>query len=112
INCDGCWNAARAAVREDVKKQPGRAYMAERMIVGKELTVGLVDGTPLPIIHIVPADGPYDYEAKYTRDDTRYHINPDLPGGVAAQVQRDSVTPAEALEVRHLARVDFILDGQ
>jgi D-alanine-D-alanine ligase len=60
----------------------------------------------------VPADGPYDYEAKYTRDDTRYHINPDLPAGVAVQVQRDSVTLAEALGVRHLARVDFILDGQ
>jgi D-alanine-D-alanine ligase len=106
------WPAALAAVREDVQSKPGRVYMAERFIAGKELTVGLLDGRPLPIIHIAPADGPYDYEAKYTRDDTQYQLNPTLPAGAAERIQRDAVTLAEALSVRHLARVDFILDTQ
>jgi D-alanine-D-alanine ligase len=112
IKRDADWNVARAAVREDVQSKPGRVYMAERFIAGRELTVGLLDGKPLPIVHIVPADGPYDYEAKYTRDDTRYELDPELPAGVADRLRRDSVTLAEAIGVRHLARVDFILDGQ
>ncbi|MEX2218691.1 MAG: D-alanine--D-alanine ligase [Phycisphaerales bacterium] len=114
IRCEGCWKGARAAVREDVAAHPGggRVYMAERFIAGRELTVGLLDGEPLPIVQIIPAEGPYDYEAKYTRDDTRYVVNPDLPAGVGERVRRDAVTLARALGVRHLARVDFILDGR
>jgi D-alanine-D-alanine ligase len=112
VKCEGCWNGARAAVREDVKGKPGRVYMAERFIAGKELTVGLLDGQALPIIHIAPADGPYDYEAKYTRDDTKYFVNPELPAGIAERVKRDATTLASAIGVRHLARVDFILDGE
>jgi D-alanine-D-alanine ligase len=112
VKCDACWPPARTAVRDDVKRQPGRAYMAERFIPGRELTVGMLDGRPLPIIHIAPADGPYDYEAKYTRDDTRYFLNPDLGAGVSERIARDASTLCEALGVRHLARVDFILDPQ
>jgi D-alanine-D-alanine ligase len=112
VRTGSCWTAARAAVREDVRGNPGRVYMAERFIAGKELTVGLLDDQPLPVIHIAPAEGPYDYEAKYTRDDTRYYVNPTLPAGATERIQRDAVTLAEAIGVRHLARVDFILDGQ
>jgi D-alanine-D-alanine ligase len=112
VKCDGCWGSAKPTIRDDVKAKPGRAYMAERFIAGRELTVGMIDGKPLPIIHIAPADGPYDYEAKYTRDDTKYFVGPDLGAGVTELIQRDASTLAQALGVRHIARVDFILDGQ
>jgi D-alanine-D-alanine ligase len=66
----------------------GRAYaeaaamtvpmMIERMIVGREITCGVVDTgdglRPLPLIEIVPSAGVYDYAAKYDRDDTRYIV--------------------------------------
>lgn len=104
------WSAAIEAVAEDVRQRPGRAYLVERFIRGRELTVGLLDGKPLPIIQIVPADGPYDYEAKYTRDDTQYLLDPELPLGVADTVRRHAAALARELGVRHLARVDFMLD--
>jgi D-alanine-D-alanine ligase len=103
---------ARAAVAEDIQKKPGRAYLIERFIPGKELTVGLIDGQPLPIIHIQPAEGPYDYEAKYTRDDTQYHINPALPEGMDATIKSYAVSLSKALGCRHVSRVDFIIDAQ
>lgn len=104
------WRAARLVVGQDIAARPGRAYMVERYLRGKELTVGLLDNRTLPIIHIQPADGLYDYEAKYHRDDTRYDVNPALTPGVEDQLQRHAEALAQRMGIRHLARVDFMLD--
>jgi len=100
------------AVRKDVRAHPGRAYMVEPLISGRELTVGVLDGDPLPTIEIIPAEEAYDYEAKYQRDDTRYELEPDLPEGVGERVSASAVRVCEALGVRHLARADFLLDDR
>ena len=75
------WAEAHRAVMADRTRNPHRSYMVERLIAGRELTVGLLDRSALPIIHIAPRDGIYDYEAKYIRDDTRYILEPELPPG-------------------------------
>lgn len=106
------WSAARRDVEADIHSKPGRVYMIEKYIAGKELTVGLLDGQPLPIIHIAPADGPYDYEAKYKRKDTKYNLDPELPKGVDAQVKDYAARLGKAIGVRHVSRVDFLLDQQ
>lgn len=90
--------------------EPGMAFMVESFIAGRELTVGLLDGRALPIIEIAPAAGFYDYEAKYTREDTRYLVAPELPEGVGDRVRLLAEGLAQVLGVRHLARADFILD--
>jgi D-alanine-D-alanine ligase len=105
------WKAARALIGADVEKNPGRAYLVERYVPGRELTVGILDGRALPIVEIRAAGGLYDYEAKYTRDDTKYQVNPELPPGVALRVEQAAMALAGAMGVRHLARVDFILDA-
>jgi D-alanine-D-alanine ligase len=46
--------------------------LVERMIVGPELTVAVLDGKALPSIRIVPAGEFYDYHAKYVAEDTQY----------------------------------------
>jgi D-alanine-D-alanine ligase len=46
--------------------------LVERMIVGPELTVAVLDGKALPSIRVVPAGEFYDYHAKYVADDTQY----------------------------------------
>lgn len=104
------WAAAARGVREESRGGDERAYMVERYIAGRELTVGLLDNRPLPVIEIRPAAGVYDYEAKYSRDDTVYTPEPDLPPGVAERVRGAAVTLAEKIGVRHLARADFLLD--
>lgn len=105
------WDAAREAIIADLRAHPGRAYMVEPYIAGQELTVGLLDGRALPTINIVPAEGAYDYDAKYTRNDTRYVIDPPLPPGVDASLKQQAAALAKEMGVRHVARVDFILDG-
>lgn len=106
------WTAARRDVEADIKAKPGRVYMIERYIAGRELTVGLIDRKPLPIIHIAPAEGVYDYEAKYKRKDTRYILDPELPAGMDKQIKDYAERLGKAIGVRHVSRVDFLLDGQ
>lgn len=86
-----------------------RTYMIEPMVPGREVTVGVVDGTALPIIEIRPKDGLYDYEAKYTRDDTQYLFDT-LPEPLAKKVAKYTTRLFKALSLRHLARADFIVD--
>jgi D-alanine-D-alanine ligase len=86
--------------------------MAERFVKGREVTVGILLGEPLPIIEIVPAVEFYDYEAKYTRDDTEYRIHPELPEEVARECNRVATTAFEQLGCRDLARVDFMVDDR
>lgn len=113
---DEAWKHGRDAARADVRANPYRSYMIERMVRGRELTVGLLGGSEglraLPIIEIGPASGVYDYEAKYNRGDTRYTVGPELPGGVGERVSEAALRLGRHLGVRDLARVDFVLDAE
>jgi D-alanine-D-alanine ligase len=105
------WSRAIAGVRADVASHPTRVYMIEGAVLGgRELTVGVLDGKALPIVEIRPAVEFYDYQAKYNRDDTAYTVSPELPRGVAAQIADPAQRLAQELGVRHLCRVDFLLD--
>ncbi len=105
------WTTARAKVLADMAAHPGRLYMIERAVLNaRELTVGVLDGEALPIIEITAAVAFYDYEAKYNRNDTRYTANPVLLPGVDQVIKQYALRLARGAEIRHLCRVDFILD--
>ncbi len=84
--------------------------LAESCIEGRELTVGVVGDRALPLVEIIPADGVYDYEAKYNRDDTRYVVDPDLPDMLAEACRHHALAIGRMLGCRDLYRVDFIAD--
>ncbi|MEM8782648.1 MAG: D-alanine--D-alanine ligase [Planctomycetota bacterium] len=93
--------------------------LIERFIEGKELTVGWVEGLGdpssggiLPPIWIQPATAFYDYEAKYTRDDTAYVFDLREPSEVVARLLEVARQSVKALGVRHLCRVDVMLDAE
>lgn len=102
------WTRAHAAASRDSSTR----FMVEQFIAGRELTVGLLDGRAMPIVEIVPASGVYDYDAKYQRSDTRYVVKPDLPEGLAGLLAAASEQLSRLIGVRHLARVDFIIDDR
>lgn len=84
--------------------------LVEEFITGREITVGWLDGEVLPIIEIIPAEGLYDYEAKYTRRDTKYLLDPSLVPGVADAAREATRRICAALGCRHISRVDFMVD--
>jgi D-alanine-D-alanine ligase len=117
---EAMWREAVAGViAERAGGQAQRAYMVEAAVpsvdeggvrLSRELTVGVLDGRALAPIEITPTGEVYDYAAKYLRDDTRYAVNPALPWGVAERMARHAEVLALAMDVRHLCRVDFLLD--
>ncbi len=87
---------------------PGR-WMVEPMLVGRELTVGLLQGRALGVVEIVAEGGVYDYRSKYTPGGS-HHI---APAALAPATQVALVAAAEAAFAacgcRDVARVDVIL---
>ncbi len=83
--------------------------LVEEMVVGRELTVGWLDGRVLPIIELL-ADGTfYDYRAKYQSEATRYLCPADVPRELAEPIRKDVLRIAEFVGSRDLARVDVML---
>jgi D-alanine-D-alanine ligase len=109
--------------------------MVEKFCKGIEITVGVLEGEAgpdsgrrtqdsglrtlaihaLPPIRIIPATEHYDFEAKYTRDDTQYLLDPDKIGLSRGELEGLGVIAVDAfrtLGCRHLSRIDFIVDEQ
>jgi len=84
--------------------------LIEEFIDGRELTVGILDGSPLPIIEIIPENGFYDFEAKYIDDKTQYLFDTIDDIELVKKIQDSAVECFDALDCRGFARVDFMLD--
>lgn len=81
--------------------------LVQRYVPGREFTVGIVDGTVLPVVEIVASEGWYDYAAKYKTDSTRYDVPAALDETVAEEMQSLALKTFEALDCRGFGRVDF-----
>ena len=88
-----------------------RIVFAESWIVGGEYTVSILQGRALPSIRIETPRSFYDYEAKYFRDDTKYHC----PSGLSAPAEQHLANLAlatfEAAGAEGWGRVDFMMDA-
>ncbi len=83
----------------------------EEKLVGRELTVGIVNGRALPAVEIKPKVGFYDYKNKYTVGATEEICPADLTDAEASRLCRSAIIAAEAIGTMPLCRVDFILSG-
>jgi D-alanine-D-alanine ligase len=87
-------------------------WLVERRIVGRELSVGVLDGRAMGVVEIRPKSGVYDYSSKYTKGLTEYFAPAELSAVVTSAVQRAAETAFSACGCRDYARVDFMLaDG-
>ncbi len=85
----------------------GGEVLVEEFVAGREMTVAVLDGRPLPAIEICAKDGWYGYEEKYSSNETRYLFpeDPFLP-----LVQQTAVDAYRACGCRGVVRVDFRID--
>jgi len=83
--------------------------LMEQMVVGDELTVGILGDVALPSIRIVPKGQWYDYNAKYLADDTQY-LCPGLEGDEEAEIRRLALAAFQAAGCRGWGRVDVMRD--
>jgi len=100
-----------APTRKSVGKWRG-AMMIERLVVGTEMTVGILGEKALPVVEIRPGKGFYDTKNKYTAGATQYLCPAPIPKEKAEELQTISLNAHRALGCEVLSRVDLILDQE
>jgi D-alanine-D-alanine ligase len=94
--------------------------MAEAFVVGRDMTVGVVElaegprVTPILELRSKSASGWYDYEAKYTKGLTEFLLPAPLSDEMTAKIQRQTLAAHQAMGCRGVSRTDFVVceDGR
>ena len=89
----------------------GRFAVVEKKIVGRELTVGILCGKPLPAVEIIPDEGFYDYKNKY-QGRTREICPAEIDQSVASRAAELTKRGFAALRLSGYARFDYLLDDK
>lgn len=84
--------------------------LIEQWITGREFTVAILNGKPLPVIEMTTPHGFYDYEAKYQANTTCYHCPADLSAEQTAQLQSMAASAFELVGATGWGRVDAMQD--
>lgn len=89
--------------------------LVERCVAGTEVAIGVIDtgGGPvaLPAVEIDPVSGVYSFEARYNAGETRFFTPARIPEAVAASAAEAALTAHRALGLRHISRIDLVIDG-
>ncbi len=83
--------------------------LIEKKIVGREMTVGILDGEVLPPVEIIPKNGYYDYKNKYQSGMTLELCPAPITNEQFEKMADYTRRAFDALKLRGLARIDYIL---
>ena len=89
--------------------------LIEQRITGTEIAVGIIDSgdgpVALPAVEIEPLSGVYSFEARYNAGETRFYVPARISPAVAERAAETALNAHRALGLRHLSRVDLVVDG-
>ncbi|MEO6199667.1 MAG: D-alanine--D-alanine ligase [Cryobacterium sp.] len=89
--------------------------LVEAKIDGTEVSVTVIDTgdgpTALPVVEIVPLSGVYSFEARYNAGETLFYTPARMAADVTERVAQTAVAIHSLLGLRHLSRIDLILDA-
>jgi len=83
--------------------------LVEEKIIGRETTVGILDGKPLPVVEVRPKSGGYDYKNKYTAGNTEYFCPADFDAATTQRIQAAALGAFKSVGGRDYARVDVMV---
>lgn len=90
--------------------------LVEAFVAGRELTVGILNDQPLPVVHIAPRSGFYDLTNKYPwltgGVGSDYYCPADLDIETTRRVQQAALAAHRALGIEVYSRVDVLLDSE
>ena len=107
VNTEDQWEPALESAFEYSEE-----IIVEKFIEGRLLAIGMNGEMPMPIVHISPKSGFYDYEAKYTSGKTEYLCPANLSAHEINKCNEVSIKVFKVLRGRGLPRVDIILDDE
>jgi D-alanine-D-alanine ligase len=83
--------------------------LVEEKIIGREATVGILDGMALPVVEVRPKVGAYDYRNKYTAGCTEYFCPADFDLVTTGKIQAAALGAFHTIGGRDYARVDVMV---
>ncbi len=83
--------------------------LVEEKIAGRETTVGILAGQPLPVVEVRPKTGSYDYKNKYTAGCTEYFCPAEFDPAMTKRIQSAAFGAFQAVGGRDYARVDVMV---
>ncbi|HZL78989.1 MAG TPA: D-alanine--D-alanine ligase [Candidatus Limnocylindrales bacterium] len=87
----------------------GPEVLLEEKIIGRETTVGILDGKVLPVVEVRPRNGSYDYKNKYTAGNTEYFCPADFDAATTKRIQDAALGAFKAVGGRDYARMDVMV---
>ena len=103
------WELVRAL--DEALKWEGM-IMCERLVSGREMTVGILDGEVLPAIEIIPTEGFYDYKNKYQAGKTVELCPAPITEAEYADMADATRRGFDALRLCMYARFDYIISKE
>jgi D-alanine-D-alanine ligase len=89
--------------------------LIEQKIIGTEIAIGIIDTgdgpVALPAVEIVPLSGVYSFEARYNAGETRFYTPARISEETAHRAAEAAIAAHVALGLRHISRVDLIVDA-
>ena len=83
--------------------------LIEEKIIGRETTVGILDGKALPIVEVRPKQGVYDYASKYTAGASEYLCPAPFSEAAAERIQQAALGAFATVGGRDYGRVDVMV---
>jgi D-alanine-D-alanine ligase len=86
----------------------------EKFVEGTELAISVINlgagPIALPAVEIEATGGQFGYQERYTAGETNYFVPARLTKAVAERAAKVAIQAHESLGMRHLSRVDLIVD--
>ena len=88
-------NPSKNVLQQSIDKcnEVSNDIIIEEYIIGRELTVSLIDGIALPIVEIFPKGNFYDYDSKYISGQSEYEV----PAKLNFELENKIIEYAESL---------------
>lgn len=84
--------------------------LLEEYLKGREITVGVLENKPLPVVEIIPKFSEiFDYKTKYTPGFAEEICPASLPQEITEKAQKYALKAHKALRLRHYSRTDMIV---
>ena len=84
--------------------------LVEKYIKGVEVTAGVLNGNPLPVVETVPKGKFYDFKSKYTVGQSTHIIPARLSEKVLKKIQNIALKVYDEFRCNGTCRVDMIVD--
>jgi D-alanine-D-alanine ligase len=89
------------------------SMLIEELIIGSEITVGILEDTALPVVEIIPPqDKEFDYENKYNGETAELCPPQNVSVELQAKAQALALEVHNATACRHISRTDILIDEQ